>query len=501
MDLARLTLLVHRHSLLLSIVLAVFACAPCEVFPAPASSALAVNSGSRWAGHDLWSGVVFKGTKIGFTHVRISKLVDTPGHLRIESEASLLLHFMGFEKSVRLRATDIVDARLNLIRFDAAYHLDGNDLALHGQVADTAIELETVNSGRRSRRSIPLSGPVIPTSAVLFVPVLRGLEIGAAYRFLSFNSETLTVDEVEQQVIALETGDLFAGEAFKVVSRVQGQVSTSWLDAQGRPLAEQALDGALISSLEEESEAKRYLVLAALNKQEVMLEFSTVRIDRPIENPRQVTQLELILRGAPSAPPSTKGQRCAAVKSGWNCRLTTGVGTPDGGGDPRYLRSSLSVPHDDPKIHLLAQQIAAGEQDATANIERILDWLRKHIRQHPADAFSALDVLESRRAECQGHAYLFTALARAMAIPTRVVNGLVYTEARQAFLYHSWTESYVDGAWRAVDPTFSQTPADATHIRIAEGEEAADLVALTDWIGRLSIDLIGYSHARPDLAD
>lgn len=452
----------------------------------------------NWPYSDLWSGISFNGAKVGFSHIRVSAPEDRSGGLRLDTEASLLLQFTGFEKSVRLRSTDFVDEELRLTHFDATYLLDGNALDLRGRVVDSAIELEIVNAGRRTTRSIPLSGAVVPTSAILMIPVLRGLKVGSNYRFLTFNSETLTVDEVEQQVAAYESGELFDGMAFKVVSRLQGQQTTSWLDVRGWPLAELALGGVLVSTLEQEADAKRYLVSAALNKRDVMLDFISVRTDRKIDNPRQVTQLEFILRGAPAAPPFTTGQRCTAVEAGWRCRLTT---APDASGsgaaiDARYLRSSLSVPHDDPKIRSLAQRIAGNEIEARRKISLILDWLQTNIRKHPADAFSALEVLESRRAECQGHAYLYTALARAMSIPTRVINGLVYSEAQQAFLYHSWTESYVDGAWHALDPTFAQMQADATHFRIAEGEEPADLVALTDWMGRLSVELIAFGNAR-----
>lgn len=484
-------------ALLLFFALAIFRCAAADVASMPPTSATAHD----WTYPDQWFGIAFNGAKVGFSHVRISALDARSGRFRIDSEASMLLQFPGFEKSVQLRTTDMVDEQLNLVRFDSTYQLDGNALEIHGRVVDSAIELEIVNAGRRTTRSIPLSAAVVPASAILMIPFLHGLEVGRDYRFLSFNSETLTVDEIEQHVAAYEGGDLFDGKAFKIESRLQGQQTTSWLDVQGRPLAELALGGVLVSTLEEESEAKRYLVFAALNNQNVMLDFMSVRTNRRVDNPRQVTRLELILRGAPAAPPSTQGQRCTAVETGWRCSLSTAPGASDPDAAARYLRTSLTVPYDDPKIQSLAQRIAGEETEPRRKIARILDWLQTNIRKHPADAFSALDVLESRRAECQGHAYLYTALARAMGIPTRVINGLVYTDAQQAFLYHSWTESYVDGAWRAVDPTFSQIQADATHIRIAEGEEAADLVALTDWIGRLSIELIGYSHARQESAD
>jgi transglutaminase/protease-like cytokinesis protein 3 len=116
--------------------------------------------------------------------------------------------------------------------------------------------------------------------------------------------------------------------------------------------------------------------------------------------------------------------------------------------------------------------------------------MQANIRRVPVDAFSAMDVLEQREAECQGHAYLYAALTRSLGIPTRVVNGLVYSEAVQGFLYHSWAESYLTDGWYAVDPTFGQPAADATHLKLIEGESIADLLPLLDWVGNVRIDVL-----------
>jgi transglutaminase-like putative cysteine protease len=120
-----------------------------------------------------------------------------------------------------------------------------------------------------------------------------------------------------------------------------------------------------------------------------------------------------------------------------------------------------------------------------------------NVEKAPLDVFSALDVLEKRKAECQGHAYLYTALARATGIPTRIVNGLAYSEQFNGFLYHSWAESLVDGRWVAVDPTFGQTAADATHIKVVEGETLAELLPLMDVVGKLKIRVLSVEHQAP----
>ncbi|MGH8732677.1 MAG: transglutaminase-like domain-containing protein, partial [Burkholderiales bacterium] len=114
-----------------------------------------------------------------------------------------------------------------------------------------------------------------------------------------------------------------------------------------------------------------------------------------------------------------------------------------------------------------------------------------NIAKEAVDAFSAADVLRARRAECQGHAYLFAALARAAGIPTRIVNGIAYSDEHGGFLYHTWNEAWIAGrGWQPVDATFGQPHADATHLKLIEGETAAELVPLVNLVGRVRVQSV-----------
>jgi len=68
------------------------------------------------------------------------------------------------------------------------------------------------------------------------------------------------------------------------------------------------------------------------------------------------------------------------------------------------------------------------------------------------------------------------------------VNGLAYSEAHAGFLYHTWNELWIEGrGWQPVDATFSQAHADATHVKLVEGETPAELVPLAALIGRIRV--------------
>jgi len=99
---------------------------------------------------------------------------------------------------------------------------------------------------------------------------------------------------------------------------------------------------------------------------------------------------------------------------------------------------------------------------------------------------SALQVLDSRQGDCNEHTVLYVAMARALGLPARTAVGLVYLNG--SFFYHAWPEVWL-GEWVAVDPTFGQYPADASHIRFVVGG-LAQQVEIIRLIGRLNIEVL-----------
>jgi len=127
--------------------------------------------------------------------------------------------------------------------------------------------------------------------------------------------------------------------------------------------------------------------------------------------------------------------------------------------------------------------IVGSEGDPAQNAARLTRWVNRNLTQVPtATVPSAREVLRSRRGDCNEHAVLLTALARAVGIPARVVAGAVYLE--DGFYYHAWSELWV-GRWLSADAVLDQIPTDATHVKLIEGGPERHL-QLAEVIGRLS---------------
>lgn len=441
---------------------------------------------------DSWHGILFNGNKIGFSHLEVRP--ESQGY-SLRAEAAFRLRFLSVDKNFAMSSIDWVNADLTLRRLESSYVLDGSRLNIQGEVKDGVL-ITTVSSGGNSEtKRLTLNAPLYPAEAILHYPVMHGLAPGRQYRYQVYDGESRQVHEVEQEILGLERSDLFAGEAYKVRTRTQGNEIMSWIDPHGRVLTETMLNGAFISAMEDEQHARAYLASASLNKNELLLDFSRVTLDQPIPSPRQTTVMEIELTGLNGLMLINNNiQQCSRLNDRLRCRIATAGNLPSHEGasfDPKTtLGSSIAVPSESPAIRDLAQNIIGNRKKPEQQINALLEWIRLNIKQEIVDVFSALDVLEKRAAECQGHSYLYAALARSLGIPTRVVNGLVYSEQHQGLLYHTWTESWLDGRWQAVDPTFSQFRADATHLRLLEGEAVADLTPIMQFMGRVKARVV-----------
>ncbi len=119
--------------------------------------------------------------------------------------------------------------------------------------------------------------------------------------------------------------------------------------------------------------------------------------------------------------------------------------------------------------------------------KKLLDWVHTHIEKRPVLSLpDALSTLENRVGDCNEHAVLLAALARAAGIPTRIEAGLVYLKGR--FYYHAWNLMYL-GKWITADSLFGQLPADVSHLRFVTGspEQQLDLMGI---IGKIRLTVM-----------
>jgi hypothetical protein len=159
------------------------------------------------------------------------------------------------------------------------------------------------------------------------------------------------------------------------------------------------------------------------------------------------------------------------------------VADPNGG---EYLKTSLAIESANPEIQRQAKKIVGTEKDAYEATKKIVAWVGSHMKkEYGSSADRATDVLHQMRGDCTEHSLLSVALLRAVGIPSRRVDGVVYIENGDgvpALYWHEWVEAYV-GEWTQLDPTFGEAVAHATHFALGE-ESGAEITPL---IGQLKV--------------
>ncbi|ATQ41913.1 transglutaminase-like domain-containing protein [Caulobacter mirabilis] len=229
-------------------------------------------------------------------------------------------------------------------------------------------------------------------------------------------------------------------------------------------------------------------------------------IKSPFRIPPSATKSHIRYRfgfrdGVAFTPPRTGEQRVASTASGVEIDIcdACGPGLPS---DPAALaearRPTAWLQSDHPRLKAIAAPIARMSISDTAKMERLRRKAARYLTQVDFSGhYSALETLSRRRGDCTEAAVLLAALGRSAGIPTRVVNGLVYSRERyhgvsHAFMPHSWTVAYVDGEWRSFDLALDAF--DNTHIALTVGDgdprsllAAGQLASLLVWQGMVEV--------------
>ncbi|HWD29397.1 MAG TPA: transglutaminase-like domain-containing protein [Rhizomicrobium sp.] len=207
--------------------------------------------------------------------------------------------------------------------------------------------------------------------------------------------------------------------------------------------------------------------------------------------------------------PQTGEQRAAAAADGdaiVDICEGCGPGMPN---DPATLADALKptawLQSDAPEIVDIVAPVVRENLSETARMARLAKKARPYLgRLDFIGHYSALETLHRHAGDCTEAAVLLAAFGRAAGIPTRVVNGLVYSREEyhgiaNTWMPHSWVLAYVDGRWKSFDAALDVF--DSTHIALTIGDgDARSVSAGSVLAGLLTWDGMAEVRARPATA-
>jgi hypothetical protein len=297
--------------------------------------------------------------------------------------------------------------------------------------------------------------------------------------------------------------------AFKVRETFQGQEQFFWVTAEGEVLKEWHASGlSAVRETEDQALHQGWDQAGAVD----LITALMVKSNTAIIQPREVSYLRARLQGIKldnldlaSDRQKLSGDVIEITREAGiparGYRLPWAASFPDRAKDfAPDLAADASIQSDRPEIQAAAREAAGGAEDAAAAARALCGWVASEVKDSMVVSIpSALEVLQKKRGACKEHAVLYAALARALGLPARIASGVVYSEAQliDGFYYHAWVEVFLagpdgqGGRWVAVDPTFNQFPADATHLRLVEGG-LDKMLALMGVVGQLKIEVENY---------
>jgi len=412
-----------------------------------------------------WFGIYAHGEKIGHAHRKVDPVVigqDT--FYDMQETVSFNLRVMDILKKIETTLDARHSGTLQLLSFNARIVADAT-LDISGSREGSEFRISLVRDGRKSEITVlPGQDPSLDLS---IVPRLlsTGLKEDMEMHIPVLDPATQRVREMtiqvkgKEQVISRGT----VREAFRIQLTSGESALSFWITENGEVLRQELPLGFTLLREDREDALKEGISSPDL------VSFLSVPFSRNLHS--GLRSLRVRITGIDPSGLELDGGRQRF--RGDILEITREVlhdpSLPtDRLPDRKYLESAAFIQADSPEIESLAAELTAGLPDAAKKAEALSTWVYRAIEKVPAVTVpDALEVLQTRKGDCNEHATLFTALARASGIPARIAVGLVYREG--AFFYHAWPE-FFQGRWIAVDPTFGQFPADVTHIRLMTGD-------------------------------
>ena len=439
---------------------------------------------------ERWVGIFFQDQHVGFAVSRVTATVD--GGTLYEERSSFRFATFGKLQEVVTAGAALTNAAGTLSRFDFFMASDAVRLSARGEIQGSEIVMEVSQGGETSELRFPITAPPQVSASLESVLQRQDLVIGDTIRVPFFDPVTMSQGEMQihvDEVSVLENGE----EAYWITRRFGDMESRALVLPTGETIREEggALGLALVRMSAEEAQA-----LPEGAEPVDLIALSAVHLDGQLPEARSLRFLELQIQGidpsrVPDQPPMQR-------RSGDVVQIDVPLleELPDlpvaDRSEPAWLEATYSLPVSHPLIREKSAEVVGNAATRRQAVQRLVDFVYDYVEKVPVMGVpNGLEVLRTAQGDCNEHTALFVTLARAAGIPARIAAGVVYSDRVSetgAFYYHAWPEVRLGGPtdWVPVDPTFGQVPADATHLKLVEGDLERQ-VEIMGVMGRLAL--------------
>jgi len=443
------------------------------------------------ANSEQYQSIYFKEKKIGY----IATIITPTGQDTLQVWQSGLMHLnvAGATQTIELDLNALVSLENVLRQFSFSFHSPFYQMKATGSRSGSSISytLQTASSTIRETVKFP-APPLLPTANRAYL-LAEHLEIAEKRKIPWFDPVSMTG---KNSVVEYRGTDsqLIGGRVQKLhkfYETFSGARVNFWLNDNGNVVKEESPAGFVLirepkfKALEMDDDGSNELLSAVAIKVTGTLPAPDATVARyqlhfpenaelDLTSDRQTYTDNILTVTREKIPVVPTPPTCAEAKSA--------------------LSSTAYVQSDAAEIKDLSHSLTSNASYDSDKVKILAAWIYDNLKKQSVIGLpDALTTLKTKTGDCNEHASLFAALARAAGIPTRILSG-VTAAGKDAFFYHAWNEVCLGTQWVTVDTTTNQIPVDLTHLQFVRGE-LAQQIRLSALLGNLTIEPISQNAA------
>lgn len=444
---------------------------------------------------DEWLGMYMLGKQIGYMHISLetTTFLGKPAYHISEMEEMWIA--VDEEESHNKTTTDYyLDLNLTPI-YEARVYTFAKKLASTNETKASKesfiikynankAECQLTKDGKITGKSIELPSTVDFAKRWKYDLGAIKLSVGDHIQYNWIDSDNFSIEKFNCEVTGQEDITI-SGKSYKTIVLTQKEKMKEWLLESGEQIKYENPNNGFMRIRQSREEALNWLECSPVNFTELL----TIAVKPSIPHPDQLTQLNIRIINFPFNPDkiTSDSRQSAVLKDGsveYNISASSfepskSVKIPVKAKEySQYLAESAGIEVKNAAIKELARSTVGDETNAYIAASKLRAWVKENIKtgEDNLPKESAVAILAAKTGVCRHKALLYTALARAAGIPTRLVVGFTYSD--DSLQGHAWAESFV-GEWVPFDPTLFTDFVDATHIKLEEGIDAAVVIPVT----------------------
>ncbi len=439
---------------------------------------------------DDWYMVRIGGAYAGYGR---SRQIHRGNEWLIRDDLNIALNIQGQVKPIKIANESVVDEDFRLVSFDLKVNSGLVSFEQKGHIEGRTLLLEIPrHQGGGVKRIKIFESPRISRSLGLPVP-LTGLKVGDEVHLPVF--DPLDGQKSDSVIKVVERADLeISGkttQAWRVRAIYRTMELTMWIDDEGR-LLKGRMPLNMTVTRSDKVELAREMRTTAKNLPD-MMELTAVPVEGDIPEGDKLTHaaFDITQSGGLPVPSDSYHQKVEGSRITLNRETLPKAAYSLPNTDPamaEYLGSSRFIRSDNKEIIQTARKIVGDEKDPVKAGLLINEWVHKTLKKTPTPGVpDAYTVLLTKQGDCNEHAVLSAALARAVGLPSRVVVGI--THFQDGFAYHAWVNYWAGDTWFSADPLTGKAPIGPLYVALLYGDVDKH-VNVISYIGKLKLKVV-----------